>query len=121
MQDADQPLDAPTEEMDVVAVRLGLAIVMGLGLLFGGLTSGGMWALMPGAPGAAQWPEPVIGVGSALVLVIAYVVIARRIGATVADWFAFGYVIALVIFGGLLMGGEIFQALRDHVEAIRIA
>ena len=100
---------------DVVGVRLGLAIVAGSGFLLGALTCGGLWCCYPPAHGAA-WPTPAIGVGSAVLLVWGYVQLRRRIGPLVADCFVLGYVAALLVVVGTMMGDEVVDFIHGQIE-----
>jgi len=66
------------EEFEVlVGARLGLVLLAAVGFVLGGLTCFGLWFFYPTGHLAPHWPVPVIGVGSAVLLTVAYVEIGR--------------------------------------------
>jgi VIT1/CCC1 family predicted Fe2+/Mn2+ transporter len=115
----DEVLDDEAFEIQVGA-RLGLVLLAVVGFVLGGLTCFGLWFFYPTGHQAAHWPVPTIGVGSALLLTGLYVTLARRLDPRVADALAVGYVLALLVFAGLLVSGEAIGLVRDRVEDLLV-
>jgi len=94
-------------------IDMSVAFAATLGLVVGGLTVTGTYALYPLAKGDV-WRVPTLAVGSLLVVLFLYLTSAR-FGARAGDWLVLGYAGALVLAASVVVTREVVGTLRAHV------
>jgi len=109
------PEPPPTER---VPSPLAQGLFATVGLVLGGVTVMALSEMYPPRAGLLSLLLiPAVAALSLLVLLVAAIVIYRRTGELPTQWFVAGYVVAMVLWGSVLVGEETVAFVRDRMPS----
>jgi len=110
------PPELPLPERVPSPVEQG--VFASVGLVLGGVTVVAMSEMYPPRPNILSLLLiPAVATVSLLVLLVAAIAIYRRLGELSTQWFVGGYVLAMALWGSLLVGEETVAFVRDRMPS----